>query len=279
MIWHGDFPRHLFGGLKVLQLGFDASAAGFPLGLLERFHHLEELRLKQCLYEEILSNDGHSDQHVGKLAPIKYLRPSRLNNLNQLWKQDSQMDSIFQYVDNVVVSSCDNLLILLLSSSVSFRNLKILEVSGCKKLTNLVASSAAKSQVALVKMQVFGCRAMTQVVKSEGNQLAREEIVFNKLKMLSLFNLDSLTSFCSGNYIFKFPSLEVLFVVGCPKMNIFTTGELSTPPRVEVMYRNRGAPCWDGDFNTTIQQLHRVKVRVCVCVCTYIYKIRKWMQK
>ncbi|KAH9670287.1 Disease resistance protein [Citrus sinensis] len=267
MIWHGDFPRHLFGGLKVLQLGFDASAAGFPLGLLERFHHLEELRLKQCLYEEILSNDGHLDQHVGKLAPIKYLRLSRLNNLNQLWKQDSQMDSIFQYVDNVVVSSCDNLLILLPSSSVSFRNLKILEVSGCKKLTNLVASSAAQSLVALVKMQVFGCRAMTQVVKSEGNQLAREEIVFNKLKMLSLLDLDSLTSFCSGNYIFKFPSLEVLFVVGCPKMNIFTTGELSTPPRVDVMYRNRGAPCWDGDLNTTIQQLHRVKVRVCV----YIY--------
>ncbi|KAH9670286.1 Disease resistance protein [Citrus sinensis] len=262
MIWHGDFPRHLFGGLKVLQLGFDASAAGFPLGLLERFHHLEELRLKQCLYEEILSNDGHLDQHVGKLAPIKYLRLSRLNNLNQLWKQDSQMDSIFQYVDNVVVSSCDNLLILLPSSSVSFRNLKILEVSGCKKLTNLVASSAAQSLVALVKMQVFGCRAMTQVVKSEGNQLAREEIVFNKLKMLSLLDLDSLTSFCSGNYIFKFPSLEVLFVVGCPKMNIFTTGELSTPPRVDVMYRNRGAPCWDGDLNTTIQQLHRVKVRV-----------------
>ncbi|XP_024037302.1 disease resistance protein RPS2 isoform X2 [Citrus clementina] len=260
MIWHGDFPRHLFGGLKVLQLGFDASAAGFPLGLLERFHHLEELRLKQCLYEEILSNDGHLDQHVGKLAPIKYLRLSRLNNLNQLWKQDSQMDSIFQYVDNVVVSSCDNLLILLPSSSVSFRNLKILEVSGCKKLTNLVASSAAQSLVALVKMQVFGCRAMTQVVKSEGNQLAREEIVFNKLKMLSLLDLDSLTSFCSGNYIFKFPSLEVLFVVGCPKMNIFTTGELSTPPRVDVMYRNRGAPCWDGDLNTTIQQLHRVKL-------------------
>ncbi|GAY34866.1 hypothetical protein CUMW_282800 [Citrus unshiu] len=74
MIWHGDFPQHLFGGLKVLQLGFDASPAGFPLGLLERFHNLEKLRLDRCSYKEILSNDGHLDQHVGKLAQIKYLR-------------------------------------------------------------------------------------------------------------------------------------------------------------------------------------------------------------
>ncbi|KAL9429737.1 hypothetical protein AB3S75_031538 [Citrus x aurantiifolia] len=260
MIWHGDFPQHLFGGLKVLQLKFDASPAGFPLGLLERFHNLEKLRLHHCSYEEILSNDGHLDQHVGKLAQIKYFWLWRLNNLNQLWKQDSQMDSIFQYVDDVLIHGCDSLLILFPSSSVSFWNLTSLEVTGCKKLINLVASSAAKSLVALVKMQIFGCRAMTQVVKSEGNQLAKEEIVFSKLKRLSLVDLDSLTSFCSGNYIFKFPSLEYLFVVGCPKMNIFTTGELSTPPRVDVMYRDTGPLCWDGDLNTTIRQLHRVKL-------------------
>lgn len=69
---------------------------------------------------DTLSNDGHLDQHVGKLAQIKYLRLFRLNSLNQLWKQDSKMDSIFQSVENVVLNNCDNLLILLLSSSVSF---------------------------------------------------------------------------------------------------------------------------------------------------------------
>ncbi|KAH9670284.1 Disease resistance protein [Citrus sinensis] len=259
MIWHGNFPQHLFGSLKVLRLADDhVSAAGFPLGLLERFNNLEKLRLDGCSCKEILSNDGHLDKHGGKLAQIKSLRLVRLNDLNQLWKEDSQMDSIFQYVDNVLIHGCDSLLILLPSSSVSFWNLTILEVSSCKKLVNLVTSSAAKSLVALVRMQVFGCRALTQVVKSEGNELAKEEIVFSKLKTLALADLYSLTSFCSGNYIFKFPSLEDLFVIGCPKMKIFTIGELSTPPRVNVMYRNRGAPCWDGDLNTTIQQLHKL---------------------
>ncbi|KAH9733874.1 Disease resistance protein [Citrus sinensis] len=243
MICNGDFPQHLFGGLKVLQLGFDASPAGFPLGLLERFHNLEKLRLDRCSYKEILSNDGHLDQHVGKLAQIKYLRLYRLDDLNQLGKQDSKMDSIFQSVEDLILEYCDGLLILLPSSSVSFRNLTVLEVSGCKKLISLMTSSAAKCLVAIVRMQVLGCRAMTQVVISEGNELVKEEIVFNKLKTLSLADLDSLTSFCSGNYIVNFPSLEDLFVIGCPKMNIFTTGELSTRPRVDVS-------CWRGHHLT-----------------------------
>lgn len=81
---------------------------------------------------------------------------------------------------------------------------------------------------------------MTEVVKSEGNETAKEEIVFSKLKTLSLVDLDSLTSFYSGDYTFKFPSSEDLFVIGCPKMDIFTTGELSTPTRVDVMYSQGG---------------------------------------
>lgn len=70
MIWQGDFPQHIFGGLKVLQLENDISAAV----LLERFHNLKKLRLGGCAYKEILSNDGHSDQHVGKFAQIKDLQ-------------------------------------------------------------------------------------------------------------------------------------------------------------------------------------------------------------
>ncbi|GAY33003.1 hypothetical protein CUMW_283970 [Citrus unshiu] len=104
---------------------------------------------------------------------------------------------------------------------------------------------------------------MTEVVINNKDGVEKEEIVFRKLKTLELSDLDSLTSFCSANYTFKFPSLQALWVIGCPKLKIFTTGESSTPPRVNVWYRETAGfqRRWaNNDLNTTIQQLHAEKL-------------------
>ncbi|KDO48646.1 hypothetical protein CISIN_1g046454mg [Citrus sinensis] len=103
---------------------------------------------------------------------------------------------------------------------------------------------------------------MTDVVINDKEGVEKEEIVFSKLKALILCDLESLTSFCSANYTFKFLSLEYLEVIGCPKMKIFTTGESSTPPRVTVSYGESGnQQRWaNNDLNTTIQQLHAEKL-------------------
>ncbi|KDO48642.1 hypothetical protein CISIN_1g040510mg [Citrus sinensis] len=105
---------------------------------------------------------------------------------------------------------------------------------------------------------------MTEVVISDEDETPnlKEEIVFSKLSALSLFDLDSLTSFSSGNYAFKLPSLEDLWVIGCPKMKIFTKGELSTPLRLNVRYGTSDDKLrWtNNDLNTIIQQLHQEKL-------------------
>ncbi|ESR45740.1 hypothetical protein CICLE_v10000136mg [Citrus x clementina] len=133
---------------------------------------------------------------------------------------------------------------------------------GCKELIHLVTSSTAKTLVQLVKVSIYGCRAMTEVVINDKDGVEKEEIVFRKLKTLELRDLDSLTSFCSANYTFKFPSLQELWVIGCPKMKIFTTGESITPLRVNVCYgETADQRRWaNNDLNTTIQQLHAEKV-------------------
>ncbi|GAY69496.1 hypothetical protein CUMW_289830, partial [Citrus unshiu] len=102
---------------------------------------------------------------------------------------------------------------------------------------------------------------MTEVVINDKEGVDIEEIVFSKLKALILCDLDSLTSFCSANYTFKFPSLEYLEVIGCPKMKTFTSGESNTPPRVNVSYgESEDQQRWaNNDLNTTIQQLHAEK--------------------
>ncbi|KAH9752719.1 Disease resistance protein [Citrus sinensis] len=211
---------------------------------------------------EVFSTEGCLEKRLRKLAMIKCIELGHLNHLKQLCKQDSKLDSIFQYLEILKVYHCQNLLSLLPSSSVSFRNLTKLVAVGCKELIHLVTSSTAKTLVRLVTVQVYGCRAMTEVVINDKEGVDIEEIVFSKLKALILCDLDSLTSFCSANYTFKFPSLEYLEVIGCPKMKTFTSGESNTPPRVSVSYgESEDQRRWaNNDLNTTIQQLHAEKL-------------------
>ncbi|KAH9686644.1 hypothetical protein KPL70_014430 [Citrus sinensis] len=254
MILQADFPQHLFGSLRDLGIAADDSAC-FPIwNVLERFHNLEMLVLCYfSFHEEVFSMEGCLEKHVGKLAMIKEL---------ELCKQDSKFGPIFQYLEILRVYHCQSLLILLSSSSVSFGNLTKLVAFDCKKLIHLVTSSTAKTLARLLSLCVYGCRAMTEVVINDKDGVEKEEIVFPKLKRLELRDLDSLTSFCSANYTFKFPSLQDLSVIGCPKLKIFTTGESSTPPRVNVWYgETSNQRRWaSNDLNSTIQQLHAEKL-------------------
>ncbi|KAH9752596.1 Disease resistance protein [Citrus sinensis] len=263
MILQADFPQHLFGSLRELEIAADDTAC-FPIwNVLERFHNLEILTLSFFSFdEEVFSKEGCLEKHLGKLAMIKELKLYRPYHLKQLCKQDSKLGPIFQYLEILGVYHSQSLLILLPSSSVSFRNLAKLVAFGCKELIHLVTSSTAKTLVRLVKVQVYGCRAMTEVVINDKDGVEKEEIVFCKLKTLQLFDLDSLTSFCSANYTFKFPSLQELWVIGCPKMKTFTTGESITPLRVNVCYgETSNQRRWaNNDLNTTIQQLHAEKL-------------------
>ncbi|GAY66980.1 hypothetical protein CUMW_253110 [Citrus unshiu] len=164
MLLQGDFPQdHLFGSLKDLEVRDDDSAS-VPIGLLEKFHRLENLNLVFLSYQRAYS---------------------------QYWE--------------------DN--------------------------------------------------AMTQVVISEGDAAAaKEEIVFIKLKSLDLHHLDSLTSFSSGNYTFRFPSLEYLCVIGCPKMKIFTAGDLRTLTESVCYGYGHGEWRSDSNINKIIHQLHEEKL-------------------
>ncbi|KAL1060300.1 hypothetical protein V6Z11_1Z109000 [Gossypium hirsutum] len=104
-------------------------------------------------------------------------------------------------------------------------------------------------------MEVSECTKMTEIVAHEGDY--RQTIVVGKLKCLKLSELQSLTSFCPGSYTFNFPCLEEVVVVICPKLKIFSKGDLNTPQLQSVkqdsLNMNR---CWAGDLNTTIQLLY-----------------------
>lgn len=241
--------------LKVLHVIFDESDV-FPVGLLQNVHNLEKVVLTECSYKEIFSYT-EVEVHAERLAQIKSLKLKRLWNMEHLWKPDSKLDSFIQNLEILDIESCNNIQILV-PSSASFKNLAALKICRCAGSINLVKSSTVKSLLHLREMKISSCDKMTVVVANDGDE--QVEIVFSKLKWLFLEALPSLTSFCSGDYAFNFPSLEHLIVTKCPKMNIFAAGVIKTPRLREVQNGALNEECWSGDLNTTIQHLHEKMV-------------------
>ena len=143
----------------------------------------------------------------------------------------------------------------LVPSSTSFQNLTNMVVSRCNNLKIVLTSLIAKTLVRLRYMKIKSCDRITGIVL--GDDVAKDEVItFRELKELKLVDLESLTSFCSGNCAFKFPSLERLVVDDCPDMKIFSEGKLSTPKLHKV--QRLGEACWDwkDDLNTTIRKVY-----------------------
>ena len=169
--------------------------------------------------------------------------------LTHLWKEGTKPSPILCYLENLKVSFCAKLKILV-PSSVSFQNLTNLEILKCHGLINLVTSSTAKSLIQLKKKSVIGSNRITEVVVGEKGEVT-EVITFTQLTYLKLDYLPNLSSFCSISYSFEFPSLEEVIVRQCPEMKTFSHGALGTP-KLEIVQETREDEWhWKADLSTT----------------------------
>ena len=150
-----------------------------------------------------------------------------------MWKKNSKQGRAFRNLVILTVSECGRLKHIV-PSSIYFRNLNNLEVSLCYGLISLATSSTAKSLVELKKLTLYECKRMREIVTSEGECEARDEICFKQLKFLGLYDLPTLRSFHLGNCTIKFPSLDNLTVIGCLEMKIFSNGVLNMSKLKEV---------------------------------------------
>ncbi|XP_037496112.1 uncharacterized protein LOC119369116 isoform X2 [Jatropha curcas] len=258
-ILEGQFPEDLFHMLKFIQINcYHDESAVFPFDLLERFHSMEKLAVGCSQFKELFPHEGHvgKEKYVKTVGQIRHLELYALANLEHIWNQDSQLDKVLQSLEILSVWRCDSL-ITLAPSSASFQNLTTMVVKSCKVLASLMTSSTAKSLVQLTRLSIRECDMLIEIVASEGNDGSREEIIFNKLETLELLYLPSLVSFCAAEHSFKFPSLTLVIVEQCPKMQVFSSGVLSTPKlqtlRVTGEQGHEGR--WNGNLNATIQQL------------------------
>ncbi|XP_030957692.1 uncharacterized protein LOC115979771 [Quercus lobata] len=242
-----------FCKLKVLSV-IDYLAISNWSGFLKRLHNIEKLVLTGSSQEEIFPYELFDEEKHDRILP--QLRELELLNqplLTCLWKEDTQPSLILHNLENLKVSQCGELKILV-PSSMSFQNLTNLEILKCHGLINLITFSTAKSLVQLKKMSVSECDKITKVVVGEGGE-ASEVITFTQLTYLKLDSLPKLASFCFGSYSFELPSLEEVIVRQCPEMKIFSRGALGTPKLKRVLATQEDEWHWKADLNTTIHWL------------------------
>ncbi|XP_043814219.1 uncharacterized protein LOC110605262 isoform X3 [Manihot esculenta] len=216
-------------GLKGIELTcISSDSTLLPSQFFESLPILEKLVLSDASFEDIIFCEEIIGEEIRpqSLVKLKELSLSKLPRLKHL--RDAKLLSVFQSLETLNVMECGRLQVLV-ASSVSFQNLTTLQVSNCQGLVNLLSSSTARSLERLEKMKIEECELIQEVIVAEVDKEEEEnEICFNQLKCLELRRLPSLSSFCSGNLTFNFPSLEEVILVECPNMKIFAQ-EVSTP--------------------------------------------------
>ncbi|KAH7510578.1 hypothetical protein FEM48_ZijujUnG0110900 [Ziziphus jujuba var. spinosa] len=180
-----------------------------------------------CQYEGQL---GVYQEHAGIASCLEGLKLTELPQLIHLWEEDDHPRRAFYNLKILFVNGCDRLQ-KLVPFSLSFKNLRLLEVRKCHGMENLVTSSTAKSLRQLKGMVISECKRLIQIIGDyRGSDETEEgETVFDLLEVLELDNLPSLKSFYSEDNHLKFPNLKEVIVRSCCQMLSFCSGKVSTP--------------------------------------------------
>ncbi|KAJ4842654.1 hypothetical protein Tsubulata_021293 [Turnera subulata] len=208
---------NLLPATKILRLiDLEEESAVFQSNFLRLFPILERFGVYRSSFRELSLPQGCANKQLHRLKTLE------------------------------MVKDCERL-VNLAPSFASFENLTSMNVYGCDKLLCLVTTSTARSLVKLVELEVAYCDKLTEIVIQHKHKQAdigtaeEHEVVFTKLKNMFLGDLKNISSFCSGNCMFKFPSLEKLIVQACPKMQIFSHGRVTAPKLGEVIHRAKVA--------------------------------------
>ncbi|XP_044462367.1 uncharacterized protein LOC123193436 isoform X1 [Mangifera indica] len=237
---HSDQAKSI-GKLKLLQLrNFDDEFVASVFVFLQRLNCLETLDFSFNSFKELFP---YEKRHI--------------------WKQDFRGDTILQNLQTLEVWHC-HCLTILAPSATNFNNLETLQVCNCNGLDKVLTCETVKTLVNMKKLIIRDYKLVTKIITNEGDK--EEEIVFKKLKILELYCLSGLSCFCSANYSFKFPCLELVTICQSPRLNFFSRGVLSTPLLKKVLLTkgdDKEEYFWKDDLNSTIQQIFANMVGFC----------------
>ncbi|KAI3745756.1 hypothetical protein L6452_08163 [Arctium lappa] len=169
---------------------------------------------------------------VGQMPKLEEVRISYCNSLREIFETEGVNKDVGDKAsigegsgDQMDSARLTNATLLELS------NLKILLIEGCNSLKYIFTSSTLESLKKLQELRIKDCSVIQVIVKQEDNGLimASKDVVFPRLKSLTLGKLEKLTSFFLGKNDFRWPLLDKVEIYGCPQMMIFTPGRSMAP--------------------------------------------------
>ncbi|XP_058755538.1 uncharacterized protein LOC131628728 isoform X2 [Vicia villosa] len=245
----------LFHNLTFLGLSdYLNEEATFPYLFLENAPALEDLVVGWSSFKTIFDDEILVSM---KLYPrLKMLNLYQLSKIQHLCEEHSQIHPILEGLEELVICYCPSLTNVL-PSSVTFSHLTYLEIVKCNNLVNVITSTTAQSLVKLTVMKVRDCDSLEEIITGRENV----DIAFVSLQILIMKCLPSLNKFCSSKCFLKFPLLEKVIVSLCPRLDIFSEGNTSTPYlRKVIIEENDGEWIWKGNLNDTIKEMFDDKV-------------------
>ena len=185
----------------------------FPSYLLRRFWNLRELAIGRCemleeVFEMIDQNSNVEEVVCDNVTtiPLTDLTLANLPNLKHVWCSDPH-------------------------GTVTFENLRCVIIVNCPSLKYVFPISVAKGLHQLEELIAMKCGIKEIVgMEEELDTIVPELFVFPKLTSVGLEQLPELVSFYPKPYTSKWPSLESVEVIECPKLNkVFSSVQVDIP--------------------------------------------------
>ncbi|KAL1331455.1 hypothetical protein AAHE18_12G186600 [Arachis hypogaea] len=228
--------------LEALQLQcFHDDSDTLPYEFLQGLPNIEKLVVCCSSFKEILCSKRPTMDCVKEIIPqVKCLQLSSLTQLNSIGLEHSWVQHISENIEKLQIDKCHSLRSIV-PNEVSFSSLIELNISECNGLVNLFTPSTSSTLHQLKNMSIENCESLKEIVSEEeveeSSKLNEEEIIFKKLKTLSLRSLPNLERFYSGNVGLKFPSLLHLLLIDCSKMETFCAGTVTVNRWTEIQFK------------------------------------------
>ncbi|RYR24613.1 hypothetical protein Ahy_B02g058123 [Arachis hypogaea] len=248
--WLRKFKDENLESLNELYLLDDdgKSNCNVPVGLFEKTPNLESLEVSyycdETLKNILPSHDDEANNNKEILGKLKELYLFKLNELQSM----SGVENLSKQLRLLDVSDCPKLTTIVLQSS---SNLKELHIESCEALLRLFTSSTARMLIHLEELEVETCESLEEIVGEEQqNAMTEDDVIeFKQLERITLRSLESLECFYSGNATLKLPSLIQLDIVDCSKMKVFSHGNVSVSRRIQVSYNSSDDLVFHHDLN------------------------------
>ncbi|XP_022635611.1 uncharacterized protein LOC106758545 isoform X2 [Vigna radiata var. radiata] len=253
-------PQDLLCKLRILTLFFEDVNNGkesLPFDFFHKLPNLEGLGVRKCFGLKEIFPSQKLQVHDKVLAGLKRLYLSELSELECIGLEHPWVQPYSKKLKLLNLYSCPRVENIVLCA-VSFINLKELCVNLCEKMEYLFTFATLKSLVKLENLSIKKCESIKEVVKKDDED-GCDEIVFGRLRSITLKYLPRLIIFYSGNATLQCSCLQNVMVVECPNMKTFSEGVTKLAIFSGIQTSDDSDFTFYVDLNTTVQRLFHEK--------------------